>query len=110
MSTKEIKDFIFENYFTHFGFTKKTVIIQRNIKKKKKKILSLATKLFKKCLSDASNAKEYYELFLKNKKMVKPSKIITQQPQSIENANIIDMASVTIEHPQTSYKLSKVIR
>ena len=42
--------------------------------------------------------------------MVKPSKIITQQPQSIENANIIDMASVTIEHPQTSYKLSKVIR
>ena len=36
MSTKEIKDFIFENYFTHFGFTKKTVIIQRNIKKKKK--------------------------------------------------------------------------
>ena len=40
--------------------------------------------------------------FLKNEnqKLVKQSKIITQQPKTIENQNIIDINSFTIEHPK----------
>ena len=34
--------------------------------------------------------------------MVKGSKIITQQPKTIENLNVFDMKSVVIEHPKTS--------
>ena len=43
------------------------------------------------------------------KKIGKQSKIITQQPKTIENPIIIDVKSVTIEHPKTS-KLSKSLR
>ena len=46
----------------------------------------------------------------KSKKLVKWSKIITQKPKTIENLNIIDVKSVTTEHPKTSYKLSKTAR
>ena len=42
--------------------------------------------------------------------MVKRSKIITQKPKAIENPNIFDMKSVTIEYLKTSRKLSKTIR
>ena len=43
--------------------------------------------------------------------MVKRSKIIiTQQPETIEKQNIIDIKSVTIEHPKTSCKVSKINR
>ena len=78
---------------------------------KKKYLLLLATKIIEKT-PDASNAKDCYESFLrnKNKKLVKRPKIITQQPNTIENPNIIDIKSVTIEHPKTSCKLSKTIR
>ena len=38
------------------------------------------------------------------------SKIITQQPKPIESPKIIDIKSVTIEHPKTSYRLSKTLR
>ena len=41
---------------------------------------------------------------------MKRSKIITQQPKTIENPNIVHMKSVIIEHPKTSYKLSKTLR
>ena len=40
--------------------------------------------------------------------MVKQSKIINQQPKTLEIPNIIDTKSITIEH-QTSCKLSKTI-
>ena len=46
----------------------------------------------------------------KTKKMVKRSKIITQKPKAIENPNIFDMKSVTIEYLKTSRKLSKTLR
>ena len=36
--------------------------------------------------------------------------IITQQPKSIESPKTIDIKSVTIEHPKTSYKLFKTRR
>ena len=41
---------------------------------------------------------------------MKQSNIITQQPKTLENPNIIDIKSVTIEHLKTSNKLSKTIR
>ena len=37
-------------------------------------------------------------------------KVIIQQPKAIESPNIVDIKSVTIEHPKTSYKLSKTVR
>ena len=42
--------------------------------------------------------------------MVTWSKIITQQRKAIENPNIIDIKSVTIENPKTSCKWSNTIR
>ena len=69
---------------------------------KREDFLLLATKLMEK-IDDPSNAKEYYEL-------VKRSKIITQQLKAIENPNLVDIESVTIEHPKTSHKSLKVTR
>ena len=38
---------------------------------------------------------------------MKRSKVITQHPKSLENPNTVDLKSVTIEHSETSRKLSK---
>ena len=38
----------------------------------------------------------------KNTKSVKLSKVITQQPKTFENSNIVDIKSIIIEHPITS--------
>ena len=78
---------------------------------KKKELLLLTTKLIEK-IPDANNAKQYCQTFLnrKNTKQVKRSKIIIQQPKTLENSNIADIESVTIEHPKTSRKLSKTPR
>ena len=46
----------------------------------------------------------------KNEKLVKLSKIITQQLTLLEILNITDSESVTIEHPKTSHKLPKTIQ
>ena len=46
----------------------------------------------------------------KKTKLVNWSKIITQQPKSLENPNIVEIKSVIIEHQKTSRKLSKVTR
>ena len=63
-------------------------------------MLLLATKLIEK-IPDASNTKEYYQAFVKNKnkKLVSRSKIITQQPKTIENPNIIYIKLVFLEYP-----------
>ena len=55
---------------------------------------------------------EYRKSFLKNKnkKLIKRSKLITRQSKNIENSYIVDIISVTIEHPKTFHKLSKTIR
>ena len=45
----------------------------------------------------------------KNKKLIKRSRIITQQPNNIGHQSIIDIKSGTIEHPNTSRELSKTI-
>ena len=71
----------------------------------------LATTLIEK-IADPSYAKEYCNSYLKRKntKLVKRSKIITHKLKSIESPSIADMKSVTLEHPETSNKLSKSIR
>ena len=46
----------------------------------------------------------------KNINLVKRSKIINQQPKSIENPNIVEIKSVIIEYPKTSHKLSEALR
>ena len=38
------------------------------------------------------------------------NQIVTQQPKTLENQNIFDIKSVTIQHPKISHKLSKTIR
>ena len=45
--------------------------------------------------SDPRNAKEPYQSFIrkKNTKSVKQSKIMTQQPKTFENQNIVDIKS-----------------
>ena len=74
-------------------------------------MLLLANKLIEK-IPDSRNAKEHYQSFIrkKNTKSVKQSKIITYQPKTFENPNLVDIKSVITEHPKTSHKLSKTIR
>ena len=43
-------------------------------------------------------------------KISKQSKIITQQLKAIENPNIVDVESVSIEHQKISDNLSKTVR
>ena len=43
----------------------------------------------------------------KSTKSVKQSEIITYQPKTVANPNIVDKKSVITEHPKTSHKLSK---
>ena len=56
-------------------------------------------------ISDLCNTKEHYQSFTRKKnKISKQSKIITDPPKTFENPNIIDINSVTIEHPKISHK------
>ena len=76
--------------------------------RKKKDMLLLANKLIEK-IPDPCSAKEHYQSFIskKNANSVKQSEIITYQPKTLENPNIVDVKSVITEHPKTSHKLSK---
>ena len=61
---------------------------------------------------DPRNTKEHYQSFIrkKNTNSIKQSKVITQQPKTFENPNIVDIKSFIIEHPKTSHKLSNTSR
>ena len=71
----------------------------------------LLKKLIEK-IPDPRDAKEHYQSFIwkKNRKLIKQSKIITYQPETFENSNIVDIKSIITEHPETSHKLTKTIR
>ena len=71
----------------------------------------LANKLIEK-LPDLCNTKEHYQSFIrkKNTKSVKQSEIIPYQPKTFENPNLVDIRSVTTEHPKASHKSSKIPR
>ena len=97
-----------ETIINKLDFLRKTAIIQWSIRKKK---FFFATKSIEK-IPDRRNDKEHYQSFIrmKNTKSVKQLKIITQQPKTCENPNIVDIKSVITEHPKTSHQLSKPIR
>ena len=58
---------------------------------------------------DPHNAKEHYQSFIR-KKNTKSLKTIKNNYLSTKNLNIVEIKLVIIEHPKTSYKLSKTIR
>ena len=45
-----------------------------------------------------------------NKKLVKRSKVIVQQPKTIEDPNTVDIKSVIVTHPKTSHRLFKTVK
>ena len=55
------------------------------------------------------NAEESF-LRKKNRKSLKQSEIITYQPKTFKNPNIVDIKSVVTEYPEPSHKLLKTIR
>ena len=109
-SLNEIRDFIFENYYKRIEFSKGNSYFSLK-RKNKKDLLFLASKFTEK-IPNSHNAKEHYQSFLwkKNRKSVKQSNVITYQPKTFENPNIVDIKSVTTESPETLHKLSKTIR
>ena len=70
-----------------------------------------ATKLIEK-IPDCRNAKEHCQLFIKKKntKFEEQSEIVTYQPKTFENPNIVDIKPIITAHPQTLHKLSKTIK
>ena len=76
-------------------FLRKTVIIQWNAWKKD--LLLFTNKLTEK-IRHPRNANQSF-IRKKNTKSVKQPKIITQQPNTSENPNIVDIKPVVTEHP-----------
>ena len=65
------------------------------------------TKLIEK-IPDSHNAKEHYQE-RKTHNQEKKTEIITYQPNTFENSDIVDIKSSLIGHPKTPHKLSKTI-
>ena len=110
MSVNEIRDFISESYYKEIGFSHENSYNSMKHLKKERFAVVFVNKLIEK-IPDPRNAKEHYQSFVKKKKKsVKQSGIITYQPKTFENPNIVDTKSVITEHPKPSHKLSKAIR
>ena len=65
------------------------------------------TKLIEK-ISNSHNAKEHYQE-RKSHNLKKKTEIITYQPNTFENSNIVHIKSSLIGHPKTPHKLSRTI-
>ena len=109
MSINDIRYFIYESYEKRIRFSKEDSY--PSLECSKKNLLLFAKKILEK-VPDPCNSKQNFESFLrkKNRKIVKQSEIITYQPKTFKNPNIVDIKSVITEHPKTAYKLSKIIR
>ena len=106
MTIKELKNFIYENYYRQVWFPKESN--HYSIKyQRKKDLLWLAIKLTVK-IPDATNAKLNYQFYVKREN----TKLVGQSEITITNnySTTVDIKSVTIEHPKTSHKLSKTMR
>ena len=79
--------------------------------KKKKKLQLFAAKLTEKLLNPC-NAKEYYQSFIRQNdtKLVKESKIITEEPKTFGNSNIVDITLVIIEHSKKLINYRQIIQ
>ena len=81
MTVKDLREFIFENYYWQIGFfTKQNSYYLLNSNIKQKYFVLLAINLMKK-IPDPNTSKEQHRLFLKNKgkRIGKMSKIIKKQ-------------------------------
>ena len=96
-----MRDFIFENYYKRIGFSKENSYYSMK-HLKKKDLLLLAKKLIEK-IPDPHNAKENYHSLIRkrNRKSAKRSEVITCQPKTFENPNIVDIKSVITEHAKS---------
>ena len=58
---------------------------------------------------DPCNAKQHYDSFLKkkNRKSIKQSDIITYQPKTFQNPNMVDIKQATVEQPEVVGKPSE---
>ena len=104
MAIKELKNFIFENYYKRIGLPKENSYYPMKYPKKKD-LLLLATKLIEiKCLMPVMLRNIIVLIWNeKNKKLVKRSNLI-------KNPNIVYIRSVFTKHSKISQKLSKAIR
>ena len=102
MSFNEIRGFIFENCYKWTGFSKENSYYSIECLKRKDLLLFAKTLIEK--IPHPCNAKEHYQSFLRKKNSIpiKKSEVITYQPKTFENLNIVDIKSVIIEHPKTS--------
>ena len=66
----KFRDFIFESNIKELDLLKKQLLFNETFEKKKKDLLLLATKLID-LIADPTNAKEYYNSYLKKKKYKK---------------------------------------
>ena len=99
-----------ENYYKQIGFSKENSYCSMK-RLKKKDLLLLANKLREKKYLILVMLKNTISLYQKkNTKLIKQAEIITYQPKTFENPNIVDITSIITEHPKTSHKLSKTIR
>ena len=104
----EIKDVIFENYYKRIGFSKKSRY--SSMKRLNKKDLFLLANELGKSIPDPRNCIEHCKPFIiKEKKSVKQSEMITYQPRTFQNPDIVDIKLFITEHPKISHKLSKTI-
>ena len=89
MSINEIKDFIFENYYKWIGLSKGSYYLMKHLKKKK--LFLLRNKLIEN-IPDPHNGKQQYQPFIlmKNRKSVQQLKIISYQPRTFQNPEIVD--------------------
>ena len=80
-------------------------------------MLPFSTKLIER-IPDASNTKEYYQSYLrkKNKKLMNRSKIIAEQPKTMENLNIVDInqllqntQKLLINYPRLLGRLKRLV-
>ena len=73
MTVNELRNFVFENYYKRIQFVKESSYY--SVKHVKKDLLLLTTKLIEK-VGNPSNAKEYYNSYLKrnNAKLIKRPK------------------------------------
>ena len=84
MFVNEIRDFIFENYYKQIGILRKKKSYYSIKRLKRKDLLLLSNKSIEK-VHDPCNAKEHFESSLRkiNKKSVRQSEIITDQPKHL---------------------------
>ena len=108
MTIRKLRDVIHENYCKRIGFPKEETYYLLEMKTEKKRFTIICYQINNK---SSDNTREQYQSHLnkKNKKIVKLSKFISNQPNLKENWNIIGLKWVTIEYPK-NYKLFKILK